>query len=319
MTTTIDWSQYSTIHLGISGGKDSTAAWLWLLFESDCPREKIVGTFTDTQNEDPLTYAFLDLLAKLHPIETVATEGFFPLAKRKGIFPRRTARFCTEHLKVIPSIRRVLDFPSPRLCLSGIRKAEGHSSNDRGNLPEIEWSADYQADLYRPLYNADIDRVWELHRAYLSLADVAGIIDADPQLSTRHKSLLIRRQAVSGIPRNPLYDMGATRVGCFPCINSRKQEVRELARFRPQRVDEIREWEQEISDPTKGVSTFFAPKTTPGRFHSEEYTDKHGEVIGVCGIDDVVRWSRTTRGGKQFELDFEEDFVPPCVIGGHCE
>jgi hypothetical protein len=46
---------------------------------------------------------------------------------------------------------------------------------------------------------------------------------------------------------------------------------------------------------------------------------KTGEKMNVCTIDDVVDWSQTSYGGKQYDMElyFEEDLS--CSIGGYCE
>jgi hypothetical protein len=56
-------------HLGISGGKDSAAAFFKLIYESDIDPKRIICTMSDTKNEDPLTMAFVSLMAKHHPIQ----------------------------------------------------------------------------------------------------------------------------------------------------------------------------------------------------------------------------------------------------------
>ena len=82
MDLEFDPLDYDIYHLGVSGGKDSTAAMLWLVYESGWPTSRMIVTFCDTDNEDSLTYNYLALLSeRVFPIETVYPElGFYELA-----------------------------------------------------------------------------------------------------------------------------------------------------------------------------------------------------------------------------------------------
>ena len=63
---------YDIYHLGVSGGKDSTAVLLWLIYESGWPLSRVLVTFCDTDNEDILTYNYLAMLTeRVFPIQVV--------------------------------------------------------------------------------------------------------------------------------------------------------------------------------------------------------------------------------------------------------
>ena len=98
-----------------------------------------------------------------------------------------------------------------------------------------------------------------------------------------------------GVKPSALYlRFGLRRVGCFPCIFASKSEIRTIAEVDPERIERIRRLEM-ASDG----ATFFHAKGGPSK------------------IDDVVRWSKTTHGGKQLSL-----FPPPrdgCMRWGMCE
>lgn len=97
---------------------------------------------------------------------------------------------------------------------------------------------------------------------------------------------------------NELYTLGFDRVGCAPCVNSTKDDI--LAWFQrfPEMIDKVRAWEKRVG------KTFFAP-VVPG--------------MELNWIDDVVRWSKTVRGGKQFSLLVIPD-RPACESAyGLCE
>lgn len=303
---------YDIYHLGVSAGKDSTAAYLWLVFESGWPQDRMVISFCDTGNEDRLVYNYLEMLhQKIFPITTVVPPlDFWELAKKKGRFPSRKARFCTQQLKIVPSMRFVLELKRRHgkvLLLTGERRAEAHSGNSRGDLETFSYDDGYGCDKYLPIYEWTLDDVWQMHRRHLSIDWVISLIENDAELTPENKALLVERMGKHGIPRNPLYDMGARRVGCFPCINSVKYEIRAMAHFRPKRIDFIESKEGSLGrKDNRMFSSFFARKTVPPRFRSREITTASGEKMKVATIRDVVRWSRTKWGAKEFDDSIDD-------------
>jgi hypothetical protein len=114
-----------------------------------------------------------------------------------------------------------------------------------------------------------------------------------------------------GLPVNPLYEMGASRVGCWPCIFARKAEVRLIANLSPERMDEIRNLEEELTVTARAKATAKGEELRwPRSFFSLKAKD--GRVN--FPIDDAVNWSRTAPGGKQYEL-----FAGPSCTSGVCE
>lgn len=108
----------------------------------------------------------------------------------------------------------------------------------------------------------------------------------------------------AGVPLHPLYHAGAERVGCWPCVNASKRELALVAEMAPERIAEIRALEAEM-----GVTMFT-------RDRRAEKARTGGPSVEPVGIDDVVSWARTTRGGSQFAL-----FQPPmgCARWGVCD
>lgn len=105
-----------------------------------------------------------------------------------------------------------------------------------------------------------------------------------------------------GLRPNPLYLKGAERVGCWPCVFARKSEVRFMADTDPGRVEEIAALEREVSEVAGSPRTWFRDRTgKPWPIH------------------DVVRWSRTSRGGKQHELFEASPHEAGCVRWGLCD
>ena len=350
MTDTLP--DHDLIVAGMSGGKDSTALALWLRFESGIPPERLRFEFADTGNEDALTYAFLAYLRTvIGEIHTVQPDlDFWELARHKRRFPSRKARFCTSTLKIEPSHRSLaahMDAGQRILKATGVRHAEGHSHNDRGDVPAVAWDsfdlpipgpvpADQKArdkhayiyPVWYPIRAWAIADVWAIHQRYLGTAAVAAIIGADPTMARTTKDELIAIVERTGIPRNPLYDMGAQRVGCYPCINSNKADLRALAHWRPERIEFIEQQEESFATISAwGYSSFFNRKTVPLRFRSrvlrkdgETVIDPDtGEPMRVATIRDVIDWSQTAWGARQIEMFFPDEAGGACEIGGECE
>jgi len=333
MALPVNLDKYDTFVIGISGGKDSSALALWMWYESGIDRAKMLFTFCDTQNEDPLTYAWLDLLNKHFSVEVVTTEGFFPLAKRKKRFLSIKGRFCTEVLKIIPSRDYVLGLlreDKNPVVVSGVRKAEGSANNTRGSMPELEFDPGWACDVWRPILRWTIAEVWAIQARYVTLAECVALVESDPAMLPEKKAKLIGKIVKNNTPRNPLYDMGASRVGCFPCMNSRKAEINSMAEYRPERIDEIEIWENDLtfdyrSDGGGEISSFFAKSTTPLRFRSKLIIvpdTKKKDYVPT--IRDVVRWSysgKRARGDmrNQLSLPIIDEPASACDIGGMCE
>lgn len=303
--------------VSVSGGKDSTAVYL-LALESG---RDFRAVFADTGNEHEAVYEYLAALPGLTggpPIETVRADFSRQLAQHrdyllrewpkqgipdhiveqaaalheptgnpyldlcisKGRFPSRMAQFCTGELKEIPITEQVV-LPmlrtGPVLQWIGIRADE---SRNRAKQPRFNRheSGSY---LWRPIFHWTVDDVWAMHRKH-------------------------------GIQRNPLYKMGMGRVGCMPCINCRKSELRTIAKLFPDHIDRIERWEAVVSGANKWRSaTFFASVTDPTD------VDRPGTY---AGIRTIVEWAQTTRGGRQFGMFFDKQQGGGCSSDlGLCE
>lgn len=265
--------------IGISGGKDSTALLLWAVHESGYPHEKLRVTFCDTGNESQITYDYIKYLSdNIFNIETITPPmGFYELAKKRGRFPSPKRRFCTQELKIFPTQSYIKQFQNDNKSVCILTGVRANESEDRSKLQEFDFDLFYACDIYRPLLKWTIDDVWAIHKRY-------------------------------GIYRNPLYDIGAKRVGCYPCIMSSKMELRELAKRSPDRIDFLRDKETEIG------RTFFSANKVPAHCSSKQAL-KNSEVVYVPTIDDVVTWSMTAYGGKQFEFDFDEGLMCDSNLG----
>ena len=285
-------------HFGLSGGKDSTALWGWAINESGYPIESIRGSFADTENEYPEVYDQIRALDDYGqkrgapPVRWMKSVGFLKLAIQKKRFPGAKARFCTDSLKIIPGTSFIQELwldGNEVISHSGVRRDE---SVQRSMLNEWDWSERMKSKVRRPLLDWSISDVWAAHHKW-------------------------------DLPINPLYKQGWKRVGCRLCCMSNKSDVRRTAKKRPEVIDEYREWERLVglSRPHGGIASFFPADTVPGRQHSETYTNKKGVTYSVATIDDVVRWSKTLRGGVQsgFDFMFQEDDDGAKCMSGYCE
>jgi 3'-phosphoadenosine 5'-phosphosulfate sulfotransferase (PAPS reductase)/FAD synthetase len=306
----------------ISGGKDSAAMSLWLT-EQEIEHDRV---FCDTGWETQETYDHLAYLAeKLGPITWLRGERQMEaLVEHKGMFPQRTRRFCTQELKVKPIIAYVHALLDGGACRGscggtgdigggppevqgfacqtcngsgrrppvdvinavGIRAGE---SEARRNMAEWEWSKDFDCEVWRPLIGWSEEDVIEIHRRH----------DVRP---------------------NPLYLLGASRVGCFPCIFARKAEIRFIADHHPGQIVRIRQLEERVQaaafkrQEARGEGGLYHPPT----FFQAPIRDAEGKRLHTP-IDEIVAWSRTSRGGRQVELFAGGAAEEGCMRWGLCD
>jgi 3'-phosphoadenosine 5'-phosphosulfate sulfotransferase (PAPS reductase)/FAD synthetase len=240
--------------------------------------------FLDTGWEHPLTYEYLrgPLTAKLGPIsEARGPLTFEQLVEKKGLFPSRVMRFCTTELKVFPAQRWLADRGDElgvELVNSvGIRRAE---SKARSAMPEWEWSDGFDLETWRPLVTWTADDVREIHKRH----DLAS---------------------------NPLYDLGFSRVGCFPCIHENKKGIALVAEHAPDRIDLIGRLTDKLNEQgaarDAAIGRPFMPRSMFG-YHGGD--NRHIPLT----IAETVEWARSKRG----------EWQPPgagdgCMRWGVCE
>jgi 3'-phosphoadenosine 5'-phosphosulfate sulfotransferase (PAPS reductase)/FAD synthetase len=220
----------------MSGGKDSTAMGLELR-DRGIPFRPV---FIDTGWESKRTYAYVreylptvfgditeiravvDLSPALEPLALEFEErlGHYSAMIRtiikKGMFPSRVRRFCTQELKVFTMRDYFLSdaLDADVVNAVGIRAEE---SKSRSSLDEWEWMNTYDCYVWRPLIRWKEQQVIDQH--------------------TRH-----------GVLPNPHYLTGSERVGCWPCIYARKSELRGLGGQDAERVQLLADLERVVGD-----------------------------------------------------------------------
>lgn len=304
----------------VSGGKDSAALSLHLR-ELGIEHDRV---FLDAGWEHQQTYDYIrgELTRVLGPITEIrAARQMEDLVRAKAMFPSRQRRFCTEELKVAPMrayLAKLQAGGTQVVNAIGIRHEE---SRQRAAALEWEPSETFGCDVWAPLVRWTLDDVIAIHK--------------------RH-----------GLRPNPLYLMGASRVGCWPCIFARKAEIRLIADLDPARIERLRVLEREVAtaaeqryerdrarwlespDPEpaadspahdrweKKKARLMRPFAPPAWFQSwgpSQLATKADDFCPALPIDDAVAWSRTAFGGSQFEMFAPTAADTGCVRWGLCE
>lgn len=211
--------------------------------------------------------AAAEALKHLHP----TGNPFLDMCMAKGAFPSHARQYCTELLKAEPMMEYVdalLESGTHVESWQGVRRDE---SRRRAHLTERE----------------DIGGGYTIYRP---------IIDWTAQQCI---DLALDR----GMRINDLYMMGQKRVGCMPCINVSKMDLREIALRFPEHIDRIEAWEklvQKVTRPGNQVSFLYSGMKRPN-------------------IRAMVEWSKTSHGGTQYDLLQETDPISCSSAYGLCE
>lgn len=307
--------------VSMSGGKDSTATAL-VAIEAGVDARFV---FADTGHEHQMTYDYLEYLRgrlgieievvradfadkvihkrdvvrgkwvndgavtaeqaeKICELLVPTANPFLDLCLWKGRFPSTRARFCSSELKHEPLDRRMIEIIKQGHEIESWQGVRADESLNRRDLPERERGEIYE--IYRPILKWSAEQVFDFHAKH----------DVKP---------------------NPLYSLGMGRVGCMPCIHARKGELAEISKRFPEEIARVAAWEKIVSLVSKrGNSTFFHSKTDP------TIATKNNDEITVesHGIDRIVEWSKTARGGRQGLLDLETEEESMCSsMYGLCE
>lgn len=271
----------------ISGGKDSQATAIWFaqnqLAVATERGEAVQLVFCDTGNEAALTYEFIEKMLvpalpegmqNLVVLKNRRGETLLEQAARKGCFPGKVRRFCTVELKVEPMIDHILGFNEDVTIWDGRRRQESPSRStlertdtyfsqyEGGGKYRVravrQWTAKHEARVIRPIL------MWSTMQVFTFIA-------------------------AQGYQRNPLYDKGFNRVGCFPCVLCSLGEMTRVAEVEPEKIDRIRAVEKAHG------TTFFGPDKIPTRFCANQILNDKNQLVGVPTIDEVLKYARYRR------------------------
>lgn len=306
--------------VSISGGKDSTACALLAL--ERFPADEIRLVFADTGNEHEITLDYVHdyLPAALGlPVHTVRADFSAQIARKaqfvatkwreqgisedkvqralaalvptgnpfldlciwKGRFPSRKAQFCTNELKTLPLTEWQMELIDDGYLVESWQGIRADESLNRANKTERE-DLGGGMTIYRPILHWTAQQTVDYVRS-------------------------------KGIVLNPLYSQGMNRVGCMPCINARKSEILEISKRFPEHIERIEAWEHAVSQASKrDASTFFAAANT-----GEGVTPQ--EAYARANIREVVEWSKTSRGGVQYDFTLTDEPSVCSSSYGLCE
>lgn len=162
---------------------------------------------------------------KFHETKSI---GFVALAQMKMAFPREGMQFCTEHLKILPSLAWLseVDPNLEAICLVGVRREE---SAKRSTFPEHVEESDKHGgrSLWAPLVRHTVEMRDELI------------------LATGFTKLAHRSQE------------------CYPCVNSNRADLRQLDETRIIYIEKL-EKDMGVGKKSGKPKTFFRPKRHQG-------------------------------------------------------
>lgn len=187
----------------ISGGKDSQACVKLALQKFD--KSEVLGLFCDTKFEHPLTYAHVDKISEMYGVRIVKVNNgdVISLVRKYKRFPNGGSRFCTDRLKLTPAkaFYKKLAHEQGRgfEVWLGMRSGESHQRAQRykNNISEDLYPPHELMPSSFPQLLAKLGIMFKLPILDWSTEDVFEFLDGE---------------------QSPLYALGSSRVGCFPCL-----------------------------------------------------------------------------------------------------
>jgi 3'-phosphoadenosine 5'-phosphosulfate sulfotransferase (PAPS reductase)/FAD synthetase len=281
----------ASVICSISGGKDSAAMALALL-EADIPFRAV---FMDTGWEHDETYSYLETLeTRIGRIERL--EADIPIKddmrpyveELEAMLGRRSAMIRLIFKKKMTPQRQA------RYCTGALKLAP-----IVGFLTGLEDEAINAVGIRRDESATRREmEAWEWFEkgdCYTWRPIIDWSYDDVIEIHRRHN-----------LEPNPLYlrGPGVNRVGCWPCIYARKAEIRNIADNDPDRIRVLERLEAILTEITGSPRAWFTPR---------------GPNSLPFGIEKVVQWSRTSRGGRQFELFDASERERGCLRWGMCD
>ena len=260
-----------------------------LLALNNYPREQLEFVFCDTGFESPVTYLYLGYLAKelsinIEVLKSSKYENFENLVEKKKRFPSVRARFCTEELKVKPMIDWILAKKENIMIWQGIRQDE---SKARANLNAIDdYFIKYRIPKSKNLYQ----------KKKVLLHDNQYITGVRRPIYEWTESDVFDYIESNGILKNPLYEVGFSRVGCFPCVLCNRKELKIIATKFPEVIKKIAGIEERTN------SSFISTDKVPKHVRTKKVF-RNNKMQRVPTIEGVAKYV-TKNQAAQFTLDF---------------
>jgi 3'-phosphoadenosine 5'-phosphosulfate sulfotransferase (PAPS reductase)/FAD synthetase len=216
-------ASYDYVDICISGGRDSTAIILMMIYGYEVPREKIrlVHFRIDGPEENPVFFDWketADHIAYIADffdlrVETIWDElGLGTRIEQRGMFPDAKNRFCTSYGK--------------RDCYGKYVRKRGSNVNVLVVSGERAEESSKRKTL--PVYEVHFATAPTLHRR----------VDWFRPILHLTKSEVKDFCAESGIKEHPCYAKGFTRCSCKFCILSSRDEMKLVSRLPDPNVEE---------------------------------------------------------------------------------
>lgn len=259
----------------------------------------------------------------VHYLKAKRYQGFIDMVQQKKRFPSVHNRFCTDELKIKPMIDFILDEVQDDIVVyQGIRheesrnraKMERYDDYFKGYFEPYKIT-DLQTE-YKKLHlqltegqnrinppklakiAARLDKIKaKLDRGVLTEESTYSYRKSDVvKFCEKYDAQVVRpiitwtTQEVfdyinaNGFEYNPLYKKKAKRVGCYPCVMCGHEEILEISKQDPERIEEIRQQEKSLK------TSFFPSGYIPEKYCSMAVSSSNTDsgVKCVPTIDDVL-------------------------------
>lgn len=199
----------------VSGGKDSTLT--LALAIKDMGKENVEAVFCDVGWEHPDTISYLDYLdTRLGiTITRLGGEDLVSLIRRRKRFPFGHGRFCTSELKSQRGKKHIvkqIDWTMRYEIWLGIRSNESTPRKMKYGKYSFDEVIDCD-DVYPGVYPRKVKNATKIRLPILNLTTEQVFANLENM----------------GIKRNPRYDAGDDRVGCYPCLLAGKKSHNHIA------------------------------------------------------------------------------------------
>lgn len=269
--------------IGMSGGKDSTALALHMIHKEGIAKEDMEFVFMDTGWESDITYQYIDYLKNKLQINIITLS--------------KNIKLHEQHKEVYKQIKDILgrDSVFVKLTLNQKHFATTHIQYCTRILKLDPLKEYYNSIDFEPINTIGIRKEESVKRSKYKEYEYHDALDCwsyRPILNYTLQDVIDIHCEYDVIPNNLYIKEHQHRVGCYPCIHSNKKE---LSTFNDKkRIQVIRILEKYLTTLKNKDVHFFR-----GGF-----------------VDDVLEWSKTSHGGKQFFLF--NTIEKPCVKWGMC-